>query len=36
MKNLQITPDIQLVINPARNPEVEQSWVFAVRARLYF
>ncbi len=36
MKNLQITPDIQLVINPALNPEVEQSWVFAVRTRLYF
>jgi porin len=36
MKNLQVTPDIQLVINPALNPEVEQSWVFAVRARLYF
>ncbi len=36
MENLQITPDIQLVINPARNPAAEQSWVFGVRARLVF
>ena len=36
MKNLQITPNIHLVINPALNPTVEQSWVFAVRARMYF
>ena len=34
MKNLQITPDIQLIINPARNPTVEQSWVFGLRARI--
>ena len=36
MKNLQITPDIQLLINPANNPTAEQSWVFGLRARLVF
>jgi porin len=36
MKNLQITPDIQYIINPARNPENDQSWVFGLRARVVF
>ena len=36
MKNLQITPDIQYIINPARNPEDNQSWIFGLRARLVF
>ena len=35
-KNLQITPDIQYVINPALNPENDDSWVFGLRARVYF
>jgi len=36
MQNLQITPDIQLLINPALNPGVDQSWVFGLRARMNF
>jgi porin len=36
MKNLQITPDIQYIINPALNPEANHSWVFGLRARLVF
>jgi len=36
LKNLQVTPNIHLLINPARNPDVEQAWVFGVRARMYF
>jgi len=34
--NLQITPDIQYIKNPALNPEEDDSWVYGVRARLYF
>ena len=36
LQNLQITPDIQYIRNPARNPEADQSWVFGLRARLVF
>jgi len=36
MKNLQVTPDIQYIIDPARNPEADHSWVFGLRARLVF
>jgi porin len=36
LRNLQITPDIQYIRNPARNPEASSSWVFGLRARLYF
>jgi porin len=36
MKNFQITPDIQYVINPALNTESDESWVFGLRARLFF
>jgi porin len=35
-QNLQITPDIQLLINPAPNPDEDHLWVFALRARLTF
>jgi porin len=35
-ENIQITPDVQLIINPARNPGVDQSWVFGLRARATF
>jgi len=35
-RNLEVTPDIQLIIDPALNPEVSQSWVFGLRARLFF
>jgi len=33
-QNLQVTPVIQWVINPARNPQADQIWVFVLRARL--
>jgi len=36
MRNLQITPDVQYVRNPARNPEASHNWVYGVRARLVF
>ena len=35
-QNLQVTPDIQLIINPALNPGADQSWLFGVRGRLIF
>ena len=31
---LAITPDVQLLINPALNPDEDQIWVFGLRARL--
>ena len=36
MKNLQITPDIQYIKNPAMNPTADSSWVYGIRARLIF
>ncbi|MFA9614956.1 MAG: carbohydrate porin, partial [Deltaproteobacteria bacterium] len=36
MRSLQITPDIQYIINPALNTEANHSWVFGLRARLVF
>ena len=36
MKNLQITPDIQYIKDPARNTEDDSSWVIGLRARLIF
>jgi len=35
-ENIEITPDVQLIINPANNPGVDQSWVFGLRARATF
>lgn len=32
-QNLQVTPDIQLIINPALNPTESEVWVFGLRAR---
>ena len=32
-KQLAITPDVQLLVNPANNPESDQAWVYGVRAR---
>jgi porin len=29
-----VTPDIQLVKNPAQNPTEDTIWVFGIRARL--
>ena len=34
--NLAITPDVQLIVNPALNPSVTNLWVFSLRARLTF
>lgn len=31
-----ITPDIQLLVNPALNPEASTSWVFSIRTRFSF
>jgi len=36
MQNFQLTPDIQYIRNPALNTEANHSWVFGLRARLYF
>ena len=36
MKNLQITPDIQYIKDPARNTEDDSSWIIGLRARLIF
>ena len=36
LKVLTITPDVQLLINPARNPEEDRLWVFGLRARMSF
>ena len=33
-KEIAITPDVQLLINPALNPEKDTIWVFGLRARL--
>ncbi|MCP4399525.1 MAG: carbohydrate porin, partial [bacterium] len=33
-QNLAITPDLQLIIDPANNPEEDQIWVFGLRGRL--
>jgi porin len=35
-KEFSITPDVQLLINPALRPEKEYTWVFGLRARLSF
>lgn len=36
LKVLTLTPDVQLLINPALNPEEDRLWVFGLRARLAF
>jgi len=33
-KQLAITPDLQLLVDPANNPDANQIWVFGLRARL--
>ncbi len=33
-QNLAITPDVQLIIDPALNPDENVLWVFGLRARL--
>lgn len=34
VQNLAITPDVQLIFNPALNPDEDTLWVFGLRARL--
>jgi len=34
LKHLQVTPDIQLLLNPALNPAEDHIWILSVRARL--
>lgn len=36
VQNLAITPDIQLVIDPALDPRVNTIWVFSLRGRIVF
>jgi porin len=36
VRNFQLTPDVQYVRNPARNPDADQSWVVGLRARVVF
>jgi len=33
-KNLALTPDLQLIIDPAQNPNEDQLWIVGLRARL--
>jgi len=35
-QNLALTPDVQLLLDPALNPEESSVWVFGLRARLTF
>ena len=36
LRNLEVTPLIHWIKNPARNPGVSDSWVFGLRARMFF
>jgi len=36
LRNFELTPNLQWVINPALNPNASQSWVFGARGRLFF
>jgi len=33
-ENLALTPDLQWILHPALNPDVDSLWVFGIRARL--
>ena len=33
-RQLALTPDVQLLFNPALNPDANSTWVFGIRARL--
>jgi porin len=32
-RQLAVTPDLQLLINPANNPDEDAIWVFGLRGR---
>jgi len=34
--HMTITPDVQLLFNPAQNPQEDLIWVLGLRARLVF
>jgi hypothetical protein len=34
--NFAISPDVQLIIDPAKNPTTDTLWVFGLRARVSF
>jgi porin len=36
LNHLQVTPDLQLLFNPAFNPDEDRVWIFSLRARLVF
>ena len=36
LNRLSVTPDVQIVINPALNPDADVVGVFGLRARLVF
>ena len=35
-QNFAVTPSLQLLLDPALNPEQDQTWVFGFRTRLNF
>jgi len=35
-QNIELTPDIQLIFDPAFNPEADEVWVFGLRTRVAF
>ena len=35
-RSIAITPDVQLLIDPALNPTEDQIWIFGLRGRLSF
>jgi porin len=35
-RELSITPSVQLLIDPALNPDEDSLWVYGLRARLAF
>ena len=35
-QNIQITPDIQYIKNPALNPDADQSWALGLRGRIAY
>jgi porin len=33
-QNVSLLPDVQLIVNPANNPNKDRIWVFSLRVRL--
>jgi porin len=36
VQNIAITPSVQYIVDPARNPDVDDVWVGGVRTRVTF